>query len=91
MEYWKDSNRSRVPFRFIGCYRVYSMWESTIEPTLANTRHHSDVTSITYAHFTYFSLVDPKKVWKIGKIAIGPGCLLYFFVANGYIQCEKAL
>ena len=90
MEYWKDSNRSRVPFRFFGCYRVYSMWESTIEPTLTNTWHHSDVTSVTNAHFTYFSHVDPQKVWNIGEIAVGPGCLLYFFVAYGYIQCEKA-
>ena len=66
------------------------MWENTIEPTLTNTRRHSDVTSVTYAHFIYFSLVDPKNVWNIGKIAIGPGCLLYYFVAKGCIQCEKA-
>ena len=90
MEYWKVSNSSRVPFVFFCCYRVYSMWKSTIPPTLTNTQHHSDVTSVTYAHFTYFSLVDPKKVWIIGEIAIDPGCLLDFLVATGCIQCGKA-
>ena len=68
------------------------MWENTIEPTLSNTRRHTDVTSVTYAHFTYFSLVDPKKVWNIEKIAIGPGCLLDFLVATvHYVTKNKIL
>ena len=61
-----------------------------MEPTRTNIWRHSDVTSVTYAHFTYFSLVDPKKVWIIGEIAKGLRSLLYFLVAKGYIQCEKA-
>ena len=65
------------------------MWENTIELTLSNTRRHSDVTSVTYAHFTNFSTVDPQKVWNIAKIAIGARSLLYFFVAKGYIQSGK--
>ena len=89
MEYWKVSNSSRVPFVFFCCYRVYSMWESTIEPTLTNIRRHSDVTSVKYAHFSYFSHEYLKKVWNIGKIGIGAWSLLYFLVAKGYIQCGK--
>ena len=65
------------------------MWENTIKPTLSNTRCHSDVTNVTYAHFTYFSHIDPQKVWNIGEIGIGARSLLYFFIAKGYIQSGK--
>ena len=61
-----------------------------MELTLTNIWCHSDVTGVKYAHFSYFSHVDPKKVWNIEKIAIGPGCLLDFLVATGCIQCGKA-
>ena len=65
------------------------MWENTIEPTLSNTRRHSDVTSVTYAHFTNFSHVDPQKVWNIGEIAVVPGCLLYFLLLIGILNVRK--
>ena len=76
MEFWEDSHRCPEPFVFFCCYRVYSMLENTIEPTLSNARRHSDVTSVTYAHFTYFTHVNPQKVWNIGKIAMGARSLL---------------
>ena len=62
------------------------MWENTIEQTLTNTRRHSDVISVTYAHLTYFSHVDPKKVVIIGKIAIGVQSLLYFLLLKGILN-----
>ena len=40
--------------------------------------------------FSYFSHVDPQKVMHIRKIPQGLRSLLYFFVAEGYIQCRKA-
>ena len=66
------------------------MWENTIEPTLTNTRRHGDVTSVTYAHFTNFSHVDPQTVVILGKIAIAARSLLYFLLLKGYIQCGKS-
>ena len=43
-----------------------------------------------FTGFSYFSHIDSKKVVYIREIPPGLGCLLYFFVAKGYIQCRKA-
>ena len=50
---------------------------------------HSDVTGVKYAHFSYFSHVDPQKVWNIGKIAIGPGAFCIFLLLHGIFNVEK--